>query len=159
MGKLTLFSLVHFLHMSVSIIWFGVIKWGLHLILQTRRHNGTKSFLNDDNSYHTIHANGHIMLNTPVLVRSLNLSNIEPSQYLDGWLPGNTGCFSFFSYLRRIWEGYLMREIWEGSEEVFWLRRSTLYVLRWFWEGYLIREIWECTSFHIWEGAEKVSLY
>ena len=29
-------------------------------------------------------ANGHIMLNTPVLVRSLKLSNIEPSQYLDG---------------------------------------------------------------------------
>ena len=27
-------------------------------------------------------ANGHIMLNTPVLVRSLKLSNIEPSQYL-----------------------------------------------------------------------------
>jgi hypothetical protein len=37
-------------------------------------------------------ANGHIMLNTPVLVRSLKLSNIEPSQYLDGWPPGNTGC-------------------------------------------------------------------
>ncbi len=32
------------------------------------------------------------MLNTPVLVRSLKLSNIEPSQYLDGWPPGNTGC-------------------------------------------------------------------
>ena len=37
-------------------------------------------------------ANGHIMLNTPVLVRSLKLSNIEPSQYLDGCPPGNTGC-------------------------------------------------------------------
>ena len=33
-------------------------------------------------------ANGHIMLNTPVLVRSLKLSNIETSQYLDGWPPG-----------------------------------------------------------------------
>ena len=29
-------------------------------------------------------ANGHITLNTPVLVRSLKLSSIEPSQYLDG---------------------------------------------------------------------------
>ena len=29
-------------------------------------------------------ANGHIMLNAPVLVRSLKLSSIEPSQYLDG---------------------------------------------------------------------------
>ena len=49
-------------------------------------------------------ANGHIMLNTPVLVRSLKLSNIEPSQYLDGWPPGNTGCcwLSFFSYFKRI---------------------------------------------------------
>ena len=32
------------------------------------------------------------MLNTPVLVRSLKLSSVEPSQYLDGWPPGNTGC-------------------------------------------------------------------
>ena len=29
-------------------------------------------------------ANGHITLNTPVLVRSLKLSSVEPSQYLDG---------------------------------------------------------------------------
>ena len=29
-------------------------------------------------------ANGHITLNTPVLVRSLKLSNVESSQYLDG---------------------------------------------------------------------------
>ena len=27
---------------------------------------------------------GHITLKTPVLVRSLKLSNVEPSQYLDG---------------------------------------------------------------------------
>ena len=49
-------------------------------------------------------ANGHIMLNTPVLVRSLKLSNIEPSQYLDGWPPGNTGCcwLSFFSWFKTI---------------------------------------------------------
>ena len=37
-------------------------------------------------------ANGHITLNTPVLVRSPKLSNVESSQYLDGWPPGNTGC-------------------------------------------------------------------
>ena len=37
-------------------------------------------------------ANGHITLNTPVLVQSLKLSNVESSQYLDGWPPGNTGC-------------------------------------------------------------------
>ena len=29
-------------------------------------------------------ANGHITLNTPVLVRSLKLSNVKFSQYLDG---------------------------------------------------------------------------
>ena len=47
-------------------------------------------------------ANGHITLNTPVLVRSLKLSNVESSQYLDGWPPGNTGCcwlLSFYSFL------------------------------------------------------------
>ena len=37
-------------------------------------------------------ASGHITLNTPVLVRSPKLSNVESSQYLDGWPPGNTGC-------------------------------------------------------------------
>ena len=36
--------------------------------------------------------NGHITLNTPVLVRSPKLSSVEPRQYLDGWPPGNTGC-------------------------------------------------------------------
>ena len=33
--KIDIFPLVHFLHMSVSIIWFAVIKWGLHLILDS----------------------------------------------------------------------------------------------------------------------------
>ena len=32
-------------------------------------------------------ANGHITLNTPVLVRSLKLSSVEPSQCLNGWPP------------------------------------------------------------------------
>ena len=35
---------------------------------------------------------GHTTLNTPVLVRSPKLSNVGPGQYLDGRLPGNTGC-------------------------------------------------------------------
>ena len=33
---------------------------------------------------HSQLVNGHTMLNTPVLVRSLKLSNIGPGQYLDG---------------------------------------------------------------------------
>ena len=42
-----------------------------------------------NNSYiksknYNIVAYGHITLNTPVLVRSPKLSNVEPSQYLDG---------------------------------------------------------------------------
>ena len=47
----------------------------------------------------TVFANGHIMLNTPVLVRSLKLSSIELSQYLDGWPPGNTGCCWHLTFL------------------------------------------------------------
>ena len=35
-------------------------------------------------------ADSKITLNTPVLVRSPKLSNVEPSQYLDGWPLGNT---------------------------------------------------------------------
>ena len=62
--------------------------------------------------FSSILANGHIMLNTPVLVRSLKLSNIEPSQYLDGWPPGNTGCcwLSFFSWFERIFA--FLGKIW-----------------------------------------------
>ena len=52
-------------------------------------------------------ANGHITLNTPVLVRSLKLSSVEPSQYLDGWPPGNTGCcwqhISFWQIILQAW--------------------------------------------------------
>ncbi len=40
----------------------------------------------------------HIMLKTPVLVRSPQLSNVEPGQYLDGWPPGNTGCCRHFTF-------------------------------------------------------------
>ena len=35
-------------------------------------------------NFNPSNANGHITLNTPVLVRSLKLSNVESSQYLDG---------------------------------------------------------------------------
>ena len=41
---------------------------------------------------------GHITLKTPVLVWSLKLSNVEPRQYLDGWLPGNTRCCRQFIF-------------------------------------------------------------
>ena len=44
-------------------------------------------------------AYGHITLNTPVLVRSPKLSNVEPSQYLDGWPPGNTRCSKCFIFI------------------------------------------------------------
>ena len=49
-------------------------------------------------------ANGQLMMNAPFLVWSLKLSNSEPSQYLDGWPPGNTGCcwLSFFSWFKTI---------------------------------------------------------
>ena len=51
-------------------------------------------------------ASGHITLNTPVLVRSPKLSNVESSQYLDGWPPGNTGCCwskpNFFARVSRV---------------------------------------------------------
>ena len=42
------------------------------------------NFLNKYLSFRSALANGHITLNTPVLVRSLKLSSVEPSQYLDG---------------------------------------------------------------------------
>ena len=55
-----------------------------------------------------------------------------------------------------------MREIWEGSEKVFWLRRSTLYVLRCFWEGFPFEKDlrrysdWEGAPCMCWDGFEKV---
>ena len=80
-------------------------------------------------------ANGHIMLNTPVLVRSLKLSNIEPSQYLDGWPPGNTGCcwLFFFSYFKRIFAffGKTIKKFrfsrgFVGFDKSFWVFREVL---------------------------------
>ena len=49
-----------------------------------------------DHFRHYSSANGHITLNTPVLVRSLKLSSVEPSQYLDGWPPSLGQSFFFF---------------------------------------------------------------
>ena len=51
---------------------------------------------------------GHITLKTPVLVQSPKLSNIEPGYYLDGWPPGNAGCFRVCCslsvlFLYRVW--------------------------------------------------------
>ena len=53
-------------------------------------------------SWPPLSANGHITLNTPVLVRSL--------KYLDGWPLGNTGCcwHSFFSFFPSLTEWILL---------------------------------------------------
>ena len=79
-------------------------------------------------------ANGHIMLNTPVLVRSLKLSNIEPSQYLDGWPPGNTGCcwLSFFSWFKTIFAFLAEYELLCTHLLCFWF---------WFWYIWKFMEI------------------
>ena len=69
--------------------------------------NSSSPFCSDVRGWKSVNlwlsnANGHITLNTPVLVRSLKLSNVESSQYLDGWPPGNTGCcwlLTFYSFL------------------------------------------------------------
>ena len=40
-------------------------------------------------------------------VRSLKLSSVEPSQYLDGWPPGNTGCcWQHISFWQRILQAW-----------------------------------------------------
>ena len=63
-------------------------------------------------------ANGHIMLNTPVLVRSLKLSNIEPSQYLDGWPPGNTGCcWLHFLFFCKVFFFSINENWWKNGEK------------------------------------------
>ena len=73
--------------------------------------------------------NGHIMLNTPVLTWSLKLSNIELSQYLDGWPLGNTECcwHSYFFIFKRIFAclGKKVKESWfsrglVGFYKSFW---------------------------------------
>ena len=79
------------------------IAFHLHL-LQLLKSKLWWLFDNKSSSFHLPLANGHITLNTPVLVRSLKLSSVEPSQYLDGWPPGNTGCCwqSFFVIIFKI---------------------------------------------------------
>ena len=74
----------------------GVFVWknsscSLPVKIDIYLHFAIKSFFQSH-----LDANGHITLNTPVLVRSLKLSNVELSQYLDGWPPGNTGCCWLF---------------------------------------------------------------
>ena len=62
------------------------------------------------------------MLNSPVLVRSLKLSSVDPSQYLDGWPPGNTGCCwlpSFFFFFSR----FLFKTSFFFSHPVFKISR------------------------------------
>ena len=49
---------------------------------------------------------GHTTLNTPVLVRSPKLSNIGPGQYLDGRLPGNTGCHRLLFWMNCRYEEF-----------------------------------------------------
>ena len=49
---------------------------------------------------------GHTTLNTPVLVRSPKLSNVGPGQYLDGRLPGNTGCRKLLFWLKCRYEEF-----------------------------------------------------
>ena len=65
-------------------------------------------------------ANGHIMLNTPVLVRSLKLSSIELSQYLDGWPPGNTGCcwHSLFLWISYSFANTLLPRFWNQASDI-----------------------------------------
>ena len=92
-------SLNHFsLGAVVDRNWKKIEFWG-------QFSNSSSPFCSDVRGWKSVNlwlsnANGHITLNTPVLVRSLKLSNVESSQYLDGWPPGNTGCcwlLSFFS--------------------------------------------------------------
>ena len=49
---------------------------------------------------------GHTTLNTPVLVRSPKLSNVGHGQYLDGRLPGNTGCRRLLFWLKCRYEEF-----------------------------------------------------
>ena len=70
---------VHFIYTtSTSTFFFNLSKPEVYLeIVYIDALNKTYSFPQSL-------ANGHITLNTPVLVRSLKLSSVEPSQYLDG---------------------------------------------------------------------------
>ncbi len=62
-------------------IAFHVHHLHLHTALKITNFDDS---LNKYLSFRSSLANGHITLNTPVLVRSLKLSSVEPSQYLDG---------------------------------------------------------------------------
>ena len=80
-----------FLQWFNSNVWSQMGKrfsWLLYLLLTLGERDRGSRIMNLALS----NANGHITLSTPVLVWSLKLSNVESSQYLDGWPPGNTGC-------------------------------------------------------------------
>ena len=72
-----------FLQWFNSNVWPQMGKrfcWLLYLLLTLGERDRGSKIMNLALS----NANGHITLNTPVLVRSLKLSNVESSQYLDG---------------------------------------------------------------------------
>ena len=87
------YSLIHFYKRCVS---WDCIKFNTSSPFLT----GAKKL--HSTPYHSLrtilNVFGHIMLKTPVLVWSLKLSSIEPCEYLDGWPPGNTGCWRHFCY-------------------------------------------------------------
>ena len=81
--------------------------------------------------------NGHTMLKIPVLVRSLQSSNVGPGQYLDGWPPGNTGC-RWQIFYPQISIEVIIRSLWSQTvlqNETF-LEYSKKRVVHWqFWNG------------------------
>ena len=88
---------------QANIAWF-TSTWGVYLKLVWISQHPYSSFLRSEETpleswqpeFVLLHVFGHIMLKTPVLVRSLKLSSIEPCEYLDGWPPGNTRCWRQF---------------------------------------------------------------
>ena len=64
-------------------------------ILHTKAHCGKAATAYD-----------HTTLSTPVLVWSLKLSSVGPTQYLNGWPPGNSRCcrlLFFFFHMISVW--------------------------------------------------------
>ena len=88
---------------QAKIAWF-TSTWGVYPKLVWISQHPYSSFLRSEETpleswqpeHVLLHVFGHIMLKTPVLVRSLKLSSIEPCEYLDGWPPGNTRCWRQF---------------------------------------------------------------
>ena len=89
MSELLSMSL-HFYSILLSL--FSSFEYPHRACTSRRKCSSTRHTLSKQLQEAATYVYGHIMLKTPVLVWSLKLSNIEPSQYLDGWPPGNTGC-------------------------------------------------------------------